>query len=583
MDQASLAIDRERQATAHRRWNIGCGAHPLLYWTNVDSDATVLADVHVCVPPLPLADASLDEIYAGHFLEHLTPEEAEHFLAECRRVLVPGGRLGIVVPDTREIMSRYLAGTADVVEYPQGTFHEVADLDSVCRLFVYSTVQETPHRWSYDAETLRRALERAGFHVHAAIDRWHDPRIPVGAWYQCGWDAIPRETDDDATRDDVSPVRASRVGDGRERSRGLHVVRAAGESEGDTQGGGRRLRILFGWPSADFSISDVARGYRRALARQGHDIHDFELAKRLLYHARALGGPDRSEWVAEPSAYQMAMAQQASEMVVVEALRHQAELVVLVSGLMFHPCGLTFLRDLRMATVVIHTESPYEDIHQLEWNGHYPEMLVFTHERISAERFGWGYLPHAYDPTIHRPVDPSPAEQCDVLFVGTGWTERQAFLEAVDWTGIRLSLRGLWPGLTSQSPLWSAYQAGCVLNEDVPALYASARVCLNLHRAHPEAVSLNPRAYEIAACGAFQIGDHRLEYQTVFGSSVPTIDSPAELEAVVRDALAKPAACRAMADEARQRVRDETFDARAAALMAALEDRGVTRAVAAAR
>ena len=180
------------QALAPRRLNIGSGQHPLLYWTNIDEAPDALSDVHVRVPPIPRQDESLDEIYCGHLFEHLTPAEADTFLWECRRCLVLGGRLGIVVPDTREVMKRHLRGALDEVEYPRGTWHKVRDLDAVCALFFYSTIQESPHRWSYDLHTLARIIEAHGFDVVREIDRFADPRIAVGAWYQCGWDAVKR-------------------------------------------------------------------------------------------------------------------------------------------------------------------------------------------------------------------------------------------------------------------------------------------------------------------------------------------------------------------------------------------------------
>lgn len=180
-------IDR-LQATASRRLNIGCADVGLAFWTNLDADPLMPAQLHALVPPIPCEDASLDEIYAGHFLEHLERDAARPFLAECLRCLVPGGRLGLVVPDTREIMRRYLAGSIDAVEYPGGTWWAMADLDAVCAMFLYSNVQESPHKWSYDETSLARIMTEAGFVNLAPICRYTDPRIPQGAWYQCGWD-----------------------------------------------------------------------------------------------------------------------------------------------------------------------------------------------------------------------------------------------------------------------------------------------------------------------------------------------------------------------------------------------------------
>jgi len=189
----------ELEKTAHKRWNIGCGNFPLAYFTNVDSDPNIEADVHATIPPIPAETESLDQIWACHFLEHLGPGEAQIFLREAHRCLVPGGRLGIVVPDTKEVMRRYLAGALDCVEYPYRQWHAVKDLDDVCALFLYSTVQESPHKWSYDMDTLARALARAGFVGLREIDRYRDGRIATGQWYQFGLDCFkPKPKDEGA-------------------------------------------------------------------------------------------------------------------------------------------------------------------------------------------------------------------------------------------------------------------------------------------------------------------------------------------------------------------------------------------------
>lgn len=185
-----FVVDVLEEAKASRRLNIGCGHFPLLYWTNLDADPRVPADLHCTVPPLPYPDASLDEIYAGHALEHLTPADARALLVECHRCLVPGGRIGVVVPDTREIFARYLRGDDTAFEVPAGQWRHVTDLDALCDVFIFSTCQDSPHEWMYDETTLRRRITEAGFTVTGEIDRFEDARIPVGAWYQFGLEAV---------------------------------------------------------------------------------------------------------------------------------------------------------------------------------------------------------------------------------------------------------------------------------------------------------------------------------------------------------------------------------------------------------
>jgi hypothetical protein len=158
-------------------------------YENWDESPLVEPDRCVRVPPIDLPDASVAEVYMGHLLEHLEPGEADLLLLDCHRVLARGGTLGVVVPDTRRVLECYLRQDHTRAEVPQGRFWELDDLDDVCAVFLYSTFQDSPHRWSYDAATLKRALARAGFEVTSRIDPFHDPRS-VPAWWNMGYDAI---------------------------------------------------------------------------------------------------------------------------------------------------------------------------------------------------------------------------------------------------------------------------------------------------------------------------------------------------------------------------------------------------------
>ena len=199
-DAESEPSYEELVRTTARRLNVGCGHYPMRYWVNLDSSPNVRADIRQdALEYLATCDAGqYDEIYAGHFLEHLPYEVGARFIAECYRVLAPGGKLGLLIPDTRQIMFRWLNGLPDEVEWPQGVWRPVADLDEVCHLFLYSDVQESPHQWAYEEATLARAMARAGFENLHTIDRLHDPRIPVGAWYQCGIDGYKPRGEDNA-------------------------------------------------------------------------------------------------------------------------------------------------------------------------------------------------------------------------------------------------------------------------------------------------------------------------------------------------------------------------------------------------
>ena len=84
--------------------NVGCGQRFHADWVNVDlvpADSSVRAcDIS---KGLPFDDGQFDAVYHSHVLEHLDPAAGRALLAECLRVLKPGGVVRIVVPDLEQI------------------------------------------------------------------------------------------------------------------------------------------------------------------------------------------------------------------------------------------------------------------------------------------------------------------------------------------------------------------------------------------------------------------------------------------------------------------------------------------------
>lgn len=333
------------------------------------------------------------------------------------------------------------------------------------------------------------------------------------------------------------------------------------------------MNILFVHPSAQMSISDVARGYRAALERMGHNIRDYRLYARLGYHNRAIPsdmpGPEYDR--------HSSVARAASETILNEALYHQSNLVLIISGLNLHPIALWLLGRVGIPAAAIFTESPYDDEVQAQWANVKPfdsplNIHLATNDRFSAEFYGWQLLAPSFDPAIHRPRPADPDCACDVLMVGSGWPERQSLLESINWDGINLKLYGIWPGLVDNpnSPIHKFYSPLIVSNNKVAEMYCSAKISLNFHRASSVALTWNPRVVEIAACGAFQLSDNRVDLGNLFGTSIPTFNNAQELEDKIRYFLSHPELRYACSATARHRVADQTFDNRAAALLSAL-------------
>ena len=342
------------------------------------------------------------------------------------------------------------------------------------------------------------------------------------------------------------------------------------------------MRILLVGAGASFSTKDVEDGFLHALRAEGSvEVFHYALEARLglarewlhtLWRARGKQPEQRPGW--PDTIYRASI--EAFEM----ALRYDVDWVVVISGMYFHPDVLELMHRARLRTAVLFTESPYEDDKQAPIADLVD--LCWTTERTSADRLHARYLRHAYDPQRHRPAAAeSDVPAHDVVFVGTGFAERIELLAGVDWRGIDLGLYGEWSLLGSRHKLRQYVRGRFTSNPYAVGLYRAARIGLNLYRSSQtygrqaprilHAESLNPRAYELAACEAFSLSDDRAEVPETFGDGVPTFSSSAELEDMIRCYLNHSPERRRLARLARQRILPHTFAARATQVVADLE------------
>lgn len=80
--------------------DLGCGKNKAPGFVGVDSRKFEGVDVvcNLAKGRWPWKDASVDEVNASHFVEHLSAEERIHFVNELWRVLKPGGKATVSVP-----------------------------------------------------------------------------------------------------------------------------------------------------------------------------------------------------------------------------------------------------------------------------------------------------------------------------------------------------------------------------------------------------------------------------------------------------------------------------------------------------
>jgi predicted SAM-dependent methyltransferase len=160
---------------------LGASRHHLDGWLATDlipKDRTgVLLDA---TEPFPFPDGSIDRILCEHMIEHVPAEAGAAMLAECRRVLKPGGRLRLATPDLLNVLSLGEPELDDrrqrYVAWSNAEFgaEEAGAVTVINRLF-----REWGHQFLYDEATLRTALETAGFSEvqRVAVGRSDDPEF----------------------------------------------------------------------------------------------------------------------------------------------------------------------------------------------------------------------------------------------------------------------------------------------------------------------------------------------------------------------------------------------------------------------
>jgi predicted SAM-dependent methyltransferase len=111
---------------------------------------------------IPFPDCSVQNVYSSHFFEHLTYAQTQILLGECLRVMVPGGRFSICVPNARIYLEAYVRG--QVLDEQQLFKYELACNHTTRIDYVnYIAYMNEDHKYMFDEENLLYLLQNRGF------------------------------------------------------------------------------------------------------------------------------------------------------------------------------------------------------------------------------------------------------------------------------------------------------------------------------------------------------------------------------------------------------------------------------------
>lgn len=174
------------------------------------------------------------------------------------------------------------------------------------------------------------------------------------------------------------------------------------------------------------------------------------------------------------------------------------------------------------------------------------------------------YLPMAADPDLHCPLTLSEEDRhkfgADVSFVGAGYANRRRLFPALLRQPWSFKLWGNeWDGAEDLRSVLQLDGARIDTATCMKVFNATA-VNLNLHSTtgtglDPQADFVNPRTFELAACGAFQLVDHRSQLPQFFTEQeMVSFPDFGDVPRLVQRWLNDSAARQTMANAARTRV-----------------------------
>ncbi|MGG6311754.1 CgeB family protein [Paenibacillus macerans] len=241
-----------------------------------------------------------------------------------------------------------------------------------------------------------------------------------------------------------------------------------------------------------------------------------------------------------------------------EAELHRPDLVLVMNSLHVFPEGhasqVERIREMGIRTAVWFVDDPYFTDDTIPLAPCYD--VVFTHEIECVPLYrSIGcpevyHLPLAANPHVFRPVPAKPEYRYDVCFIGNAfWNRVDLFERLVSFLEDKrvLIAGGHWERLPHFEQYSPFIRQGWVPAEETVNYYNSSKIVLNIHRPTQAGQdnrngrdtpggSINPRTYEIAGCGAFQLTDVRKDLVAYYhpGYDIETFQDIEELESKIR-------------------------------------------------
>ena len=209
-------------------------------------------------------------------------------------------------------------------------------------------------------------------------------------------------------------------------------------------------------------------------------------------------------------------------------------------------------------------------------------------ESTPLEGIDFHYLPMACDPAVHKVTVISNEDQrrfgAEISFVGAGYYNRHVFFQGL----LDFDLKIWGTGWNSGSAVGRFVQEGGrrVSTRESVKIFNCSTININLHSStyhkgiNPAGDFVNPRTFEIASCGGFQLIDSRSHLHELFepGQEIVCFESIEDLREKIAFYLSHPEEREHIAMRAQKRAhRDHAYQKRMAQALELIVGKHMTR------
>lgn len=343
-----------------------------------------------------------------------------------------------------------------------------------------------------------------------------------------------------------------------------------------------RLKIMLAGPVYGGTVP-TAVSCARALGQLGFEVDFVDNTPR---HAEMLSIEDVTPNQGHKAVLKKLFSDYLGERVAARADQTRPDMILALAQAPVSPAVIERLKNLDIpiifwfvenhrATPYWKTLAPHYDYFFAMQKGEFLDDLVSAGSPYSA------YLPQAADPAVHHPAPITQEEMekygSEFSFMGAGYPNRRKFFAGL--LDLPLAVWGTEWDLNTPLGRRVKNANRRMSPEEYVKVFLASGINLNLHSSlsHPGIDPMkdfvNPRTFEIAACGAFQLADHRSGLPEMFkiGEEIEVFHTVEELRDKIAYYLPRPGEREKIAKAGMRRVlKEHTFVHRLATMMSAV-------------